>query len=71
MISATRIGNIFGGGYKATVVGNPYVNVNMTTGKVKVTKTPVTKTQVTKKAVTKRAKEENDKQTEAGMCLRL
>ena len=60
VISATRIGNIFGGGYKATVVGNPYVNVNMTTGKVKVTKTPVTKTPVTKKAVTKRAKEEND-----------
>ena len=60
VISATRIGNIFGGGYKATVVGNPYVNVNMTTGTVKVTKTPVTKTTVAKKTVTKRAKQDTD-----------
>ncbi len=34
VISASRIDNIFGGGYKATVVGSPHVNVNMTRGKV-------------------------------------
>ena len=34
VISATRIDNIFGGGYKATVVGNPHVNVNMEKGKI-------------------------------------
>ena len=39
VISATRINNIYGGGYKATVVGNPHVNVNMTTGKVVLTQT--------------------------------
>ncbi len=38
IISATRIDNIFGGGYQATVVGNPHVNVNMTNGKVIVEK---------------------------------
>ena len=48
VISATRIGDIYGGGYKATVVGNPYVNVNMTEGKVTVTKVDVTRTSVTK-----------------------
>ena len=39
VISATHIGNIYGGGYKAMLVGNPYVNVNMEQGKVYVTKT--------------------------------
>jgi len=36
IISATYIGNIYGGGYRAKVVGNPHVNVNMTYGKVEV-----------------------------------
>ena len=36
VISATRIDNIFGGGYRATVVGSPHINVNMTNGKVEV-----------------------------------
>ena len=36
IISATRIDNVFGGGYKALVVGNPRVNVNMTTGKMEI-----------------------------------
>ena len=39
VISATRIDSIFGGGYQAKLVGNPHVNVNMTNGFVKVTKT--------------------------------
>ncbi|MBO7044800.1 MAG: hypothetical protein J6W38_00365 [Prevotella sp.] len=39
IISATRIDNVFGGGYQADVVGNPHVNVNMEQGKVEVTKT--------------------------------
>jgi hypothetical protein len=39
VVSATRIDNIFGGGYKALVVGNPHVNVNMTHGQVEVTNT--------------------------------
>ena len=39
VVSATYIGNIFGGGYQAKLVGNPHVNVNMTTGFVNVTKT--------------------------------
>ena len=36
IISATSIGKIFGGGYGAgaTLIGNPHVNVNMTTGKI-------------------------------------
>ena len=34
IISATRIGNIYGGGYKARVIGSPHVNVNMEQGKV-------------------------------------
>lgn len=34
VISATYIGTVYGGGYRATVVGNPHVNVNMETGKV-------------------------------------
>lgn len=38
VISATRIDNIFGGGYQALVIGNPHVNVNMTNGKVVVEK---------------------------------
>ena len=32
VISATKIGEIYGGGYKATVVGSPHVNVNMENG---------------------------------------
>ena len=39
VISATYIGNIYGGGYQAKVVGNPRVNVNMTNGYVEVKKT--------------------------------
>ena len=39
VISATYIGNIFGGGYQAKLVGNPHINVNMTNGFVNVTKT--------------------------------
>ena len=42
VISATYIGEIFGGGYQAKVVGNPHVNVNMTNGFVEVTKTEKT-----------------------------
>ena len=42
VISATRIDNIFGGGYQAKVVGNPHVNVNMTNGKVEVSNTATT-----------------------------
>ena len=34
VISATYIGTVYGGGYRATVVGSPHVNVNMETGKV-------------------------------------
>ena len=34
VISATYIGNIYGGGYKAKMVGTPYINVNMQQGKV-------------------------------------
>ena len=32
VISATKIDTIFGGGYKALVVGSPYINVNMQHG---------------------------------------
>ena len=32
VISASRIDNIYGGGYQATVVGNPHVNINMEEG---------------------------------------
>ena len=39
VVSATYIGNIFGGGYQAKLVGNPHVNVNMTQGKVLLTRT--------------------------------
>ena len=42
VISATKIDNIYGGGYQAKVVGNPHVNVNMTHGYVEVTKTEKT-----------------------------
>ena len=42
VISASRIGDIFGGGYQATVVGDPHVNVNMEAGKVEVKKTEIT-----------------------------
>ena len=36
IISATRIGEIYGGGYgaTATLIGNPHVNVNMTDGRI-------------------------------------
>ncbi len=43
VISATSIGDIFGGGYQAKMVGNPYVNVNMKEGKIEVTKVEVEK----------------------------
>ena len=32
IISATRIDSIFGGGYKALMIGSPHINVNMTNG---------------------------------------
>ena len=32
VISATKIGTIYGGGYEALVVGSPYINVNMQNG---------------------------------------
>lgn len=32
VISASRIGDIYGGGYRAEVVGSPYINVNMKQG---------------------------------------
>ena len=41
VISASHIGDIYGGGYQAKLVGNPHVNVNMKAGKVVVTKTEV------------------------------
>ena len=34
IISATRIDNIYGGGYQAKVVGSPRINVNMQEGKI-------------------------------------
>ena len=34
VISATRIDNIFGGGYQAKLVGNPHINVNMQPGRI-------------------------------------
>ena len=39
VISATKIDNIYGGGYQAKLVGNPHVNVNMKQGKVLLTRT--------------------------------
>ena len=39
VISATKIDNIYGGGYEALVVGSPHINVNMTKGKVEVSAT--------------------------------
>ena len=36
VISASSIGNIYGGGYQAAVVANPHVNVNMKAGRVEV-----------------------------------
>ena len=38
IISATHIGDVYGGGYQAKLVGSPHVNVNMTNGKVEVKK---------------------------------
>ena len=32
IISASRIGDVYGGGYQAEVVGDPYINVNMKQG---------------------------------------
>lgn len=34
VISATRIDNIYGGGYRALLVGSPHINVNMTDGRM-------------------------------------
>ena len=34
VISATSIGSVYGGGYKALVIGSPHINVNMEKGKV-------------------------------------
>ena len=34
IISATRIGKIYGGGYQADLIGSPHVNVNMTEGRI-------------------------------------
>ena len=34
VISATRIDNIFGGGYQAKLVGSPHINVNMEPGRI-------------------------------------
>ena len=34
VISASKIDSIFGGGYKAVVVGNPHINVNMEEGRI-------------------------------------
>ena len=39
VISASYIGDIYGGGYQADVVGSPHVNVNMKAGKVGVVNT--------------------------------
>ena len=39
VISATKIGDIYGGGYQATVIGDPHINVNMEQGRVLVSKT--------------------------------
>ncbi|MBO7049910.1 MAG: hypothetical protein J6W42_04775 [Bacteroidaceae bacterium] len=38
IISATRVDNIYGGGYKAKMVGSPYINVNMEEGRMSVYK---------------------------------
>ena len=38
IISATRISNIYGGGYKAILVGSPHINVNMQDGTMDVKK---------------------------------
>ena len=53
VISATHIGNIFGGGYKAKLVGNPHVNVNMKQGKVLLTRTGTEGAYIYKDAVGK------------------
>lgn len=42
VISATKIDNIFGGGYRALVVGDPHIDVYMTEGKVEVSNTATT-----------------------------
>ena len=38
IISATRISNTYGGGYKAKMVGSPHINVNMQDGRMSVKK---------------------------------
>ena len=48
VISASYIGNIYGGGYQATVVGNPHVNVNMKPGRVEVVNKGTTESPVWK-----------------------
>ena len=35
IISATKIGKIYGGGYAAELIGSPHINVNMTTGRIR------------------------------------
>ncbi len=35
IISATKIGKIYGGGYAADLIGSPHINVNMTTGRIR------------------------------------
>ena len=35
IISATKIGKIYGGGYMADLIGSPHINVNMTTGRIR------------------------------------
>ena len=48
VISATKIGDIYGGGYKADVVGSPRINVNMTDGMISLKKVKVESVLVTK-----------------------
>ena len=35
VISATKIGKIYGGGYEADLIGSPHININMTTGRIR------------------------------------
>ena len=46
IISATHIGDIYGGGYQAKVVGDPHINVNMKAGFVEVEKVVKTNSDV-------------------------
>ena len=60
VISASSIGNIYGGGYQAAVVANPHVNVNMKAGRVEVVNKGTTERPIWKdnegKADTKKVK---------------